>query len=321
MKSVVLHNIETRAYNPQEVKQVLEVLHRENMCYDESTKAFQDIIKKYPPTRVNQSKRTATVQTRKYRGLMLMEVIIHRRTYEMLIDTGAQVTLLSKEILEEVGVRQEAIDMVPVGDSNDASYHLPVTCIDTLAFGPVQVEHLPVILMPGPLEFKKAGVTFFKVDAVLGWDVLRHLDFELDYKMEELRLVEAEEGEEGAPLLNIDFPSILIRDSKEHIRAWALDTGGKSSWINGRLISKLNLTVGKMKETETFGLHGGEKKTVEVIDHLDIQLYDKVIHYKNIKTGATGMLNHYEYDGVIGNNVLREACLRIINSKEICRLI
>jgi clan AA aspartic protease (TIGR02281 family) len=102
------------------------------------------------------------------------------RDMQLLIDTGASLTILAPEVLEQPGIRYEDTGKTGVFTTANGPVEAPIYTLDSLAVGDWHVNQLEVGIM-------ELGVGS-GVDGLLGMNFLRHFQFFIDQNEALLRL-------------------------------------------------------------------------------------------------------------------------------------
>lgn len=301
---------------------VVDEVLKANQNLDAKTQKFMDTISEFPQFKVENKDEKSNIKIEKgILGLTTIEIFISNRKMRFLLDTGAQVSCLSYPSSITVESIRKANKKVEVGSANNNISEMEVALIDEVKIGKTKFFNLPVLILEeNQLSFSLFGYKIFQFDGILGWDILSHLDFEIDYKNLEFRIVQSEEEDQIENLITSDFPTVLVIDEKDEIRTFGLDTGARKSWINDKLVEEAGLKILKEKKRKTVGIHGKEMNVVKVIQEYKTSLKDSLITLEKIETGFTGFLNGYELDGVFGSDILKDNIIRVINSKGILQL-
>lgn len=301
---------------------VVDEVLKANQNLDARSQKFMDTISEFPQFKVENKDEKSNIKIEKgILGLTIIEIFISNRKMRFLLDTGAQVSCLSYTSSITVENIRKANKKVEVGSANNNISEMEVALIDEVKIGKTKFFNLPVLILEeNQLSFSLFGYKFFQFDGILGWDILSHLDFEIDYKNLEFRIVQSEEEDQIENLITSDFPTVLVIDEKDEIRTFGLDTGARKSWINDKLVEEAGLKILKEKKRKTVGIHGKEMNVVKVIQEYKTSLKDSLITLAKIETGFTGFLNGYELDGVFGSDILKDNIIRVINSKGILQL-
>ncbi|ADB39071.1 retropepsin-like aspartic protease [Spirosoma linguale] len=106
------------------------------------------------------------------RGHPIVEVKINGRVCRLIVDTGAQRTLLSRQFVRKL--KSEKLTDVTVSNYDGRMVAGSLLIVDSLTLPNLTIKHLPVIEAQMPLPF-------MGTDGLLGWDVLRQFVITINY--------------------------------------------------------------------------------------------------------------------------------------------
>jgi predicted aspartyl protease len=135
-----------------------------------------------------------------------------------LVDTGAYPSIVDQKIARNLGLAEQSARV------NLANKSIPTgrVILPSLIVGPVRAEALPVLTQDLSYMQKAVG---YKVDAIIGLDVLRRSSFTIDYKSKEIRFGPVEGLTFSAPF-DTDEPVVTIRTRvQNHQLRLVVDTG------------------------------------------------------------------------------------------------
>ena len=102
------------------------------------------------------------------------------RSVRLLIDTGASLTILTPDVLEQRGIRYQNTGRSGVFNTANGPVRAPIYTLDSLSVGDWQVDHLEI----GVLDLGGRSV----IDGLLGMNFLSHFQFFIDQNEAVLRL-------------------------------------------------------------------------------------------------------------------------------------
>lgn len=246
-------------------------------------------------------------------GMAFVSVVIDHHMYRFLLDTGAQVSCVHKKHLKDYHKRYG----IDVADASGKTSNMSLSIIDELQVLNVQLHQWPIIVLENNTSFSSPfGAEWLNFDGIIGWDILRHLDFEIDYKHQIIRSIHDVPEQYEKNMISMASPSIVVTSSEGHLLVFSLDTGSKTSWLNKRLLRTENLEVSGTKEQNNLTVHGIHKQKINVIKSFKIYVQNKALHYQNIKISDHSILNGSAYDGIIGYDAIKHHKIGFVNSKQ-----
>jgi predicted aspartyl protease len=135
-----------------------------------------------------------------------------------LVDTGAYPSVVDQRIANNLGLaKQPARVNLP-----NQSIQTRIVVLPSLVLGPVRVDSLPVLSQDLSFFQKALG---YKVDAIVGLDVLRKSSFTINYRTKEMFFGQAETLSFSAPF-ETEAPVVTIRiESQSRQLRLVVDTG------------------------------------------------------------------------------------------------
>ncbi len=135
-----------------------------------------------------------------------------------LVDTGVYPSIVDQKIAHSLGLAEQPARV----NLANKSVQTERVILPSLILGPVRVEALPVLTQDLSYMQKAVG---YKVDAIIGLDVLRRSSFTIDYRTREIRFGPVEGLTFSAPF-DTDVPVVTIRTRlQNHQLRLVVDTG------------------------------------------------------------------------------------------------
>lgn len=159
-----------------------------------------------------------------------------------LVDTGANPSVVDQRIAQSLGLEERATRV----NLSNQSVGTHQALLPSLALGPIRVASLLVLTEDLSFFQKALG---YKVDAIVGMDVLKRSSFIINYRTKEIRFGTVERLSYSA-LFETDTPVVSIRmESQRRPFRVVVDTGGPD----------LMLFQSRMPESTGFQPLGTEK--------------------------------------------------------------
>ena len=135
-----------------------------------------------------------------------------------LVDTGAYPSIVDQKIARNLGLAEQHARV----NLANKSVRTGRVILPSLILGPVRMEALPVLTQDLSYMRKAVG---YKVDAVIGLDVLRRSSFTINYRAKEILFGPVEGLKFSAPF-DTDVPVVTIRTRvQNHQLRLVVDTG------------------------------------------------------------------------------------------------
>jgi hypothetical protein len=136
-----------------------------------------------------------------------------------LVDTGSYPSVIDQKIAHNLGLAEQPARV----NISIKSVETGLVVLPSLHLGPVRVESLPVLTQDLSFFQKAIG---YKVDAIVGLDVLRKSSFSINYRTKEMLFGPIESMTFSAPF-ETDTPMATIRMESQHRQLrLVIDTGG-----------------------------------------------------------------------------------------------
>jgi predicted aspartyl protease len=135
-----------------------------------------------------------------------------------LVDTGAYPSVVDQKIAHDLALVEQPARV----NLSNTTVQARLVTLPSLLLGPVRVEALPVLTQDLSFLRKALG---YKVDAIIGLDILRKSSFTINYRTKEMLLGSAESLAFSAPF-DTDVPLVTIRTRFENLQLrLVVDTG------------------------------------------------------------------------------------------------
>jgi hypothetical protein len=138
---------------------------------------------------------------------------------DFLVDTGAFPSIIDQKITHKLGLPEEPRRV----NLSQKSVQTRLVVLPSLVLGPLRAESLPVLTQDLSYFQKVLG---YRVDAIVGMDVLRKSSFSINYRTKEM-LFGPVDGLRFSSPFETDTPVVTIRMESQHRQLrLVVDTGG-----------------------------------------------------------------------------------------------
>jgi hypothetical protein len=158
-----------------------------------------------------------------------------------------------------------------------------------------------------------AQSTRVKLDGIIGFDILRQLDLELDYSENVLRLRNpANSRPEGdRNMFWVGLPVIRLTSLDDIPLHFGLDTGAQQTFVTETLLDKLQLQAKRIESRRVGGLGGEISLRAPVMPDLQVLVRGFPILFRGAAVRAPVYQVLASLDGVLGGDVWNSGIVRI----------
>ena len=240
-------------------------------------------------------------------------VTINGKVFEFLFDTGAQLSTIGSDIATEAGIK--ILNNHPralVGSMGHKS-DVQTASVDHLSLANYTTENYPCFVTDaGNLKFKFWFLTFMSFEGIIGWDIIKNLDVEIDFVKEKMivrKPIKRNITERNMFWLN--NPIVKLKSTSGIDLLFFLDLGAEESSFFDFMLMKLNPDNLKEDSRTYYGIGGSLKRDVKVIPRIRLILSDFALDYQNLYLGFDNEGHFIKLDGVLGNDIGKKGKLRI----------
>ena len=176
-------------------------------------------------------------------GTPLVPVRIGEKLYNFWLDTGSSLTMLASDVARDLNVLPLVSDTLEIVTSTGRVKAQP-SLIPQLQIGQVVVQNAPTMIVdetlmrmsePRPIERSQP----VKIDGIIGFDIIRQLDLEVDYGESILRLRNpaSSRPESDRNMFWVGLPVIRLESGDGIALHFALDTGAQQTFVTETLLT------------------------------------------------------------------------------------
>lgn len=250
-------------------------------------------------------------------GTPLVPVRIHDKVYNFWLDTGSSLTMLASDVAEELGVKPLVPDTLEIVTSTGRVTAQPAV-VSQLTLGPLVVENVPtMIVAESMMRMQEPRPTMpgsrVKIDGIIGFDIIRQLDLELDYGDGILRLRNpaASHPDARRNMYWVGLPVIQIMSTDGVSLHFGLDTGAQLTFVTETLLDKLQIKPARMESRRVGGLGGEVSLRAPVLPDLKVLVRGFPILFRGAFVRAPVYQVLASLDGVLGGDVWNSGIVRI----------
>ncbi len=250
-------------------------------------------------------------------GTPLVPVRIGRKDYNFWLDTGSSLSMLASDVARDLNITPLVPDTLEIVTSTGRVKANP-GLIPQLEIGPLVVQNAPAMVVdesmmqmrePTPL----ARGPHVKIDGIIGFDIIRQLDLEVDYSENSLRLRNPATSRPDAErnMFWVGLPVVRLTSTDGIPLHFGLDTGAQLTFVTETLLDKLQLQAARMESRRVGGLGGEISLRAPVLPDLRVLVRGFPILFRGAVVRAPVYQVLASLDGVLGGDVWNSGIVRI----------
>lgn len=249
---------------------------------------------------------------RGYFGLPFIDVVINGTPQRFLLDTGASETILSSDIAKECSVSPIDSSLIRGRSTTRDSLAAYPTIIHSMSIGRLTVKnHSAFILDSDALSMKLLGIfPLFKIDGIIGWRLLKQIDFTLDYNNRTLTLREPRRTKiTNRNLFSLGKPYIMTATDTGQPLLFFWDSGAQSSSLTQTGVEKLSHARTDITINSQWGAGGSTMQVLPIVKELTIVMCNSDLSFSNLKA-IPNRDRPLRYDGIFGNDIATKGVIK-----------
>jgi predicted aspartyl protease len=250
-------------------------------------------------------------------GTPLIPVRIGNKVYNFWLDTGSSLTMLSSDVARDLDIAPIVSDTLEIVTSTGRVKANPAL-IPQLEIGQLVVRNAPAMVVeetmmqmgePRPIEPTK----HVKIDGIIGFDIIRQLDIEVDYSENSMRLRNPATSRPDANrnIFWVGLPVIRLTSTDGIPLHFGLDTGAQLTFVTETLLDKLQLEAARIESRRVGGLGGEISLRAPVLPDLRVLVRGFPILFRGAVVRAPVYQVLASLDGVLGGDVWNSGIVRI----------
>ena len=250
-------------------------------------------------------------------GTPLVPVRIGAKVYNFWLDTGSSLTMLASDVAADLGITPLVQDTLEIVTSTGRVSAMPAL-VPRLTIGPLVVDNVPTMIVgESMMQMQEPRPTMpgsrVKIDGIIGFDIIRELDLELDYGDGILRLRNpaASRPDANRNLFWVGLPVIQLLSDDGIPLHFGLDTGAQLTFVTETLLDKLQITPARTESRRVGGLGGEVSLRAPVMPDLRVMVRGFPILFRGAFVRAPVYQVLASLDGVLGGDVWNSGIVRI----------
>ena len=250
-------------------------------------------------------------------GTPLIPVRIGDKDYNFWLDTGSSLTMLASDVARDLNIKPLVPDTLEIVTSTGRVQANPAL-ISELEIGQLVVRNAPTMVVeesmmrmsePRPIEQS----THVKIDGIIGFDIIRQMDLEVNYGENSLRLRDPATSKPDADrnMFWVGLPVIRLMSTEGIPLHFGLDTGAQLTFVTETLLDKLQLEAARIESRRVGGLGGEISLRAPVLPDLKVLVRGFPILFRGAVVRAPVYQVLASLDGVLGGDVWNSGIVRI----------
>ena len=250
-------------------------------------------------------------------GTPLVPVRIGRKVYNFWLDTGSSMTMLASDIARDLNIAPLVPDTLEIVTSTGRVKANPAL-IPQLEIGQLVVQNAPAMVVEeSMMQIREPRAVeqslHVKIDGIIGFDIIRQLDLEVDYSENSLRLRNPATSRPDADrnMFWVGLPVVRLTSTDGIPLHFGLDTGAQLSFVTETLLDKLQLQTARIESRRVGGLGGEISLRAPVLPDLRVLVRGLPILFRGAFVRAPVYQVLASLDGVLGGDIWNSGIVRI----------
>ncbi len=250
-------------------------------------------------------------------GTPLVPVKIRGKVYNFWLDTGSSLTMLASDVANDLNITPLEQDTLEIVTSTGRVKASPAL-IPELEIGELIVQNAPTMIVeesmmrmtePRPIEQS----THVKIDGIIGFDIIRQMDLEVDYGENSMRLRDPAMSKPDADrnMFWVGLPVIRLMSTDGVPLHFGLDTGAQLTFVTETLLDKLQLEAARIESRRVGGLGGEVSLRAPVLPDLKVLVRGFPLLFRGAVVRAPVYQVLASLDGVLGGDIWNSGVVRI----------
>lgn len=250
-------------------------------------------------------------------GTPLVPVTVGGREYNFWLDTGSSLTMLSSDVARDLNIPPLVTDTLEIVTSTGRVKASPAV-VPELQIGQLVVTNAPAMIVnetmmqmrePRPLE----RVSPVKIDGIIGFDIIRQLDLEMDYgeSLIRVRNPATSRRDPDRNMFWVGLPVVKLMSADGIPLHFGLDTGAQVTFVTETLLDKLQINAKRVESRRVGGLGGEISLRAPVLPDLRVLVRNFPLLFRGAVVRAPVYQVLASLDGVLGGDVWTSGIVRI----------
>ncbi len=250
-------------------------------------------------------------------GTPLVPVRIGGKEYNFWLDTGSSMTMLASDVARDLNIVPLVPDTLEIVTSTGRVKAHPAL-LPLLQIGTLVVRNAPTMIVDESLMQMREPKLIelspkMKIDGIIGFDIIRQLDLEVDYGEASLRVRNpaTSRRESDRNMFWVGLPVVRLTSSDGVPLHFGLDTGAQQTFVTETMLDKLQLQAARVESRRVGGLGGEISLRAPVLPDVRLFVRGFPILFRSAVVRAPVYQVLASLDGVLGGDVWNSGVVRI----------
>jgi predicted aspartyl protease len=265
--------------------------------------AFRDVPPKTIAFRTSSSVMPMSVSAV---GTPLVPVRIGGKDFNFWLDTGSSMTMLASDVARDLNIVPLVSDTLEIVTSTGRVKAHPAL-LPLLQLGTLVIRNAPTMIVDESLMQK------VKIDGIIGFDIIRQLDLEVDYGDASLKVRNpaTSRRETDRNMFWVGLPIVRLTSDDGVPVHFGLDTGAQQTFVTETMLDKLQLQAARVESRRVGGLGGEVSLRAPVLPDVRLFVRGFPILFRSAVVRAPVYQILASLDGVLGGDVWNSGVVRI----------
>jgi hypothetical protein len=257
-------------------------------------------------------------------GTPVVEVRVNGVPARFWIDTGANMTLIASSLAERAGVIPATADTLLLGGAVAHTRARPGLVRELKIGGLAVLGRSAAIVAADDLRLPVGGGEEVQIQGVLGMDVLRQVDLEIDFMHRWVRFSRPAGGRRDAgPARNLfwlGYPVVRVDQEDGRPLFFGLDTGADRTFVTAAALPDVPPAPLSRGNFVVSGFGGAATLDLQVLSRLGVRVAGHPVRFSDVPVHAERRLGFTRLDGILAADVAAGMWMRMSMSEGVLEI-